>query len=50
MQHLSTLPGAKVEVRMEIQVQVPDGIPDHAKRTVGENARALKFEASEFSG
>ncbi|MCK5944288.1 MAG: AAA+ family ATPase, partial [Planctomycetes bacterium] len=49
LQHLSTLPGSKVEVRIEIHVQVPEGIPDQAKRVVGENARSLKFDTSEFS-
>ena len=49
LQHLSTLPGAEVEVRIEINVQVPNGIPDQAKRVVGENARSLKFDSSEFS-
>ena len=49
LQHLSTLPGAEVEVRIEIHVQVPKGIPDQAKRVVGENARSLKFDSSEFS-
>lgn len=49
LQHLSPLPGAEVEVRIEIQVHVAKGIPEHAKRVVGENARALKFDTSGFS-
>lgn len=49
LQHLSTLPGAEVEVRIEIQAHVAKGIPDQAKRVVGENARALKFDTSGFS-
>lgn len=49
LQHLSTLPGAQVEVRIEIQVRVPKGIPEQARRVVGENARSLKFDSSEFS-
>ncbi len=49
LQHLSTLPGAQVEVRIEIQVRVPKGISEQVRRVVGENARSLKFDSSEFS-
>lgn len=49
LQHLSTLPGAQVEVRIEIQVRVPKGISEQVRRVVGENARSLKFDSSEFA-
>jgi predicted AAA+ superfamily ATPase len=48
LQHLSTLPNANAEVRLEIQVRVPDGVPDDIMRTVSENARTLKFETAGF--
>ena len=48
VQHLSTLPGANVEVSLEIQVRVPDGAPDDAVRAVSENCRTLKFESFGF--
>ena len=43
LQYLSTLPGAEVEVRLEIQVRVPGGVGDDVVRTVSENARTLRF-------
>jgi len=48
LQHLSTLPNSEVEVRLEIQVRVPEGVPDDVVRTVSENARTLKFETQGF--
>ena len=48
VQHLSTLPGADVEIRLEVMVRVPSGVPDDVVRTVNENARALKFENAGF--
>lgn len=48
LQHLSTLPGAEVEVTLEIHVRVPGGIGDDLVRTVGENARTLKFTSAAF--
>lgn len=44
LQHLAGLVGSKVEVELDISVEVPEGIPDHVVRTVTENARTLKFE------
>ena len=40
--------GADVTVTIEIEASTDDGSPDDARRTVGENARTLKFETSEF--
>ena len=48
LSHLTGLVGAKAEITLEIQVDVPDGVPDHAVRTVTENARTLKFKSQGF--
>ncbi|MBI5394224.1 MAG: DUF499 domain-containing protein [Verrucomicrobia bacterium] len=48
VQHLTLLPGATVEVTLEIQAQFPEGAPDNTVRTVTENARTLKFDAQGF--
>src|SRR5207245_3771125 len=48
IQHLSTLTGAQVEVTLEIQVEIPEGAPDHIVRTVTENCRTLRFANHEF--
>ena len=37
-----------VTVTIEIEATTDDGFADDARRTVGENARTLKFETSEF--
>lgn len=48
LQHLSTLPGAEMEVRLEVQIRVPRGTPDDVVRTVSENARTMKFTTAVF--
>jgi len=48
LQHLSTLHGADVEIRLEVQVRVKGGVPDDVVRTVSENARTLKFDSAGF--
>ncbi|HEY9872471.1 MAG TPA: Swt1 family HEPN domain-containing protein [Candidatus Obscuribacterales bacterium] len=48
LQHLSGLMGAEVQVTIEIQVNLPDGVPDHVIRTVTENCRTLKFKTHSF--
>lgn len=48
VQHLTALLGAKVTVTMEIQAEVPDGVPDDVMRIVTENCQALKFKAQGF--
>lgn len=45
---LTSLIGADVEVTMEIQARVPDGIPDSVARTVSENCKTLKFQNQGF--
>jgi predicted AAA+ superfamily ATPase len=48
VQHLVKQPGAKVEVTLEIQAQIPNGAPDDLIRTVSENCRTLKFITFDF--
>ena len=48
VQHLTSLSGADVEVTMEIQAKVSDGVPDDVVRTVTENCRTLRFTTQEF--
>jgi hypothetical protein len=48
IQHLTTLRGAKVTVTLEVQAEVPDGVPDATVRTVSENCRTLKFKDHGF--
>ena len=46
--HISGLVGAKVEVTLEIEAEIPDGAPEHVVRTVTENARTLQFKSHGF--
>lgn len=46
--HLAGLPGAELEVTLEIQAHLPEGVPDHIVRTVTENSRTLKFRSHGF--
>lgn len=48
VQHLSGLVNANVEVRLEIQAEIPGGAPDDVVRTVTENAQTLKFDQHGF--
>lgn len=48
LSHLTGLPGATASISMEIQIEVPDGVPDNVVRTVMENCRTLKFETQDF--
>jgi len=43
IRHLSGLVGANVQLTMEIQAEVPEGIPEDRQRIVNENCRTLKF-------
>ena len=42
--HLTRVPGAKVELRLEVTIEVPEGVDQDAIRTVTENANSLKFD------
>ena len=46
--HLAALPGAKVDVTLEISVQIPEGADDDVVRIVSENANTLKFDHASF--
>ncbi len=48
VQHLAGLVGAEVKVTIEIQAEVPDGVPDQVVRIVTENCRTLKFTSQGF--
>ena len=48
IQHLEGLLGADLEITLDVQAVVKDGIPDNVARTVSENARTLKFEIADF--
>ena len=48
LQHLSKLTGAQVNITLDIQVSIPDGVPDDIARTIRENCKVLKFDNSEF--
>ena len=48
VQHLASLLGAEITVRLEIHARIPSGVPDKVVRDVTENARTLKFTIAEF--
>ena len=48
MSHLNALPGAEVNMSVEVQVKVPDGIDDATVRIVLENSRSLKANDSQI--
>ncbi|MCA9037991.1 MAG: hypothetical protein KDA91_22860, partial [Planctomycetaceae bacterium] len=48
LSHLASLQGAKAEVTLDIEVRIPDGVPDNVVRTVTENCRTLKFDNQGF--
>lgn len=44
IQHLTSLKNTKVKITLEIQAEIPEGIPDNVARTVIENCQTLKFK------
>ena len=48
VKHLTGLYGAKVNVTLEIEVDIPDGVPESTARTILENCSALKFKNPAF--
>ncbi|MGO9663414.1 MAG: hypothetical protein ACLP66_08910, partial [Polyangia bacterium] len=46
--HLSGLVGANVKVTLDIEAEVPTGVPDNVVRIVTENGRTLKFTTHGF--
>ncbi|MCJ2542490.1 Swt1 family HEPN domain-containing protein [Thermostichus vulcanus] len=48
IQHLTALNGATVKITLEIEAEIPEGVPDDVARTVMENCRTLKFKSQSF--
>lgn len=48
IQHLTSLTGTEVEIRVEIKAHRPQGLDEQTVRTVSENCRTLKFDSYEF--
>ncbi len=46
--HLAGIVGSKVTVTLEIEAEVPSGVPENVVRTVTENSRTLKFTNQGF--
>ncbi len=46
--HLDGLVGSKVRVTLEIEVNVPDGVPEHVERVVTENSASLRLDTHAF--
>jgi hypothetical protein len=46
--HLTGLVGSNVTVTLEIEANVPNGMPNNVVRTVTENSRTLKFKSHGF--
>ena len=46
--HLDGLVGSDVRVTLEIEVHVPDGVPEQIERVVTENSASLKLDAHAF--
>jgi len=45
---LSGLVGARVSVTLEIEAEMPGGVPEQMVRAVSENARTLHFDSHGF--
>ena len=48
LQHLTTLPGGRVRVTVEIEAEVAEGVSEEVQRIVDENSRTLRFTAHGF--
>lgn len=46
--HLTSIVGAKAKIVLEIDVEVPDGIPEDKIRVITENCNTLKFKGHGF--
>lgn len=42
--HLSALDGSRVEVKLDVTVTAPNGVPQNTVRTVSENCKVLKIK------
>ena len=43
IRHLMQVEGANVQLKLEVEVNAPDGIPSSTVRTVSENCKTLKI-------
>jgi hypothetical protein len=48
IQHLTKLMNSRVEVTLEIQAELPDGLSDKTVRDIMENCRTLRFDSCDF--
>ncbi len=48
IQHLASLPSSEVDISLEINAKIPDGIPEDKVRILLENCRTLKFKNNDF--
>ncbi|NKC12883.1 MAG: DUF499 domain-containing protein [Gammaproteobacteria bacterium] len=46
--HLDGLVGSEVRITLEIEVNVPSGVPEHVERIVTENSASLRLDAHAF--
>jgi hypothetical protein len=46
--HLAGLVGSRVKMTLEVDAEVPSGVPDAVVRTVTENSRTLKLTSQGF--
>ncbi len=49
LQHLTTLRGAKVKITLDVDAEIPEGVPDDVQRVVTENCQTLKFTTHGFA-
>ncbi len=50
VQRLASIMGSNVRVTLEIQADVPEGIPEKIERDISENCNTLKFRDYDFRG
>ncbi|MDQ3658839.1 MAG: ATP-binding protein, partial [Actinomycetota bacterium] len=50
VQRLASIMGSNVRVKLEIQADVPEGIPEKVEHDVSENCNTLKFREFDFRG
>ena len=48
LSHMINLPGANVNIRLDVDIEVPEGTPSNVVTTVSENCRTLKVENFSF--
>ena len=48
LQHLTTLPGGKVTVTVDIQAGTAAGVSENLRRAIDENCRTLGFKSHGF--